>query len=173
MYLNDAFPISMCSKWRRNLNQELDSINHWEYLAYTIPRGVFCNEGYLDCWLLCCFMTHAAGALQRGAGAGGVTGERRGRSGPVTGVSPPVQPGVQCQCHETSAGCTGSLGTGDRYLCLFPSWLFTTYPSLSPNSFPVLAFYNWIGQINKLNLDEYRATAWASFLMSLVPSFPT
>ena len=69
MYLNDASSIPMCSKWRRNSNQELDLINRWEYLAYPSLRGVCCNEGYLDCciaWYLC-FMTHTASVLQRGA----------------------------------------------------------------------------------------------------------
>lgn len=152
MYLNDAFPIQMCSKWRRNLNQELDSINRWEYLAYPNPRGVFRHEGYLDCWLFCCFMTHAAGALQRGAGAGGVTGAGGGggRSDPVTGVSPLVCSQV-CSVSVTrpGRGAPDYWATGDHYLCLFPSWLFTTYPSLSPNSFPVLLFIlqlNWSNQ---------------------------
>lgn len=82
------FPFQ-CSKWRRNWNQELDLINRWEYLAYLNPRGVFCNEGYLDCRLFCCFMSRTRRCFT--ARGGGTRRDRRrggGRSGPVTGVSP-------------------------------------------------------------------------------------
>ena len=85
MYLNDASSIPVCSKWRRNSNQELDLINRWEYLAYPSPRGVSCNEGYLDCCIVSMFHdTHGLCFTARG-GVRGVTWDEV-RSG--TGVSP-------------------------------------------------------------------------------------